>query len=284
MVERLQVEGGEIAFDVSGSGPLVVLAHGMGDSRRSYRFVVPALVEAGFRVANVDIRGCGESSAAWGSYARSDIAGDLLAVIRRLGGPAVIIGQSISGGAATIAAARAPQDVVGVIELAPFTRTQKVDPVGLIRRARHRRGMTRLMTMMLRGSVTAWLRYLDLAIPLKPADWRQEQAHIARRLEDPARMAALRAMGKTSPTDAGEQLPHVTVPVLVVMGTADPDWADPRAEGEGIVAALPSGIGRLAVIDGAGHYPHVERPEEVLELAVPFLRSALQARTGPADA
>ncbi len=38
MVEKLQVEGGEIAFDVVGQGPLVVLAHGMGDTRHSYRF------------------------------------------------------------------------------------------------------------------------------------------------------------------------------------------------------------------------------------------------------
>ena len=92
---------------------------------------------------------------------------------------------------------------------------------------------------------------------------------------DPERMAALRAMGRTSPADAGEQLPRVTVPVLVVMGSADPDWADPRVEGEGIVAALPPGLGRLAVIHGAGHCPHVERPDEVVELALPFLRSLL---------
>lgn len=284
MVEKLQVEGGEIAFDVVGQGPLVVLAHGMGDTRHSYRFVVPALVAAGFRVANVDIRGCGESSATWASYSRGDIAGDLLAVIRHLGGPAVIIGQSISGGAATVAAARAPQDVVGAIELAPFTRAQRFDLMGMLRHARHRKGMTHLATMMLRGSVPAWLRYLDLAIPQKPADWPQERARIAGHLGDPARMASLRAMGQTSPADAGEQLPHVTVPVLVVMGTADPDWADPRAEGEGVIAALRPGIGRLAIIDGAGHYPHVERPGEVVELAVPFLRSVFSTRTGPADA
>lgn len=284
MVEKLQVEGGEIAFDVDGRGPLVVLAHGMGDTRHSYRFVVPALVAAGFRVANVDIRGCGESSATWASYSRGDIAGDLLAVIRHLGGPAVVIGQSISGGAATVAAARAPQDVVGAIELAPFTRAQRFDLLGMLRHARHRKGMTHLATMMLRGSVPAWLRYLDLAIPQKPADWPQEWARIAGHLGDPARMAALRAMGQTSPADAGEQLPHVTVPVLVVMGTADPDWADPRAEGEGVIAALRPGIGRLAIIDGAGHYPHVERPGEVVELAVPFLRSVFSTRTGPADA
>ena len=65
MTEYLTLDEGTIAYDLSGAGPLVVLAHGMGDSRHSYRFVVPALVAAGYRVANVDLRGCGESSTGW---------------------------------------------------------------------------------------------------------------------------------------------------------------------------------------------------------------------------
>src|SRR4051812_24521967 len=102
MTEYLTLNEGTIAYDLSGEGPLVVLAHGMGDSRHSYRFVVPALVAAGYRVVNVDLRGCGESSTGWAGYSRTDIAGDLVALVRHLGGPAVIVGQSISGGAATI--------------------------------------------------------------------------------------------------------------------------------------------------------------------------------------
>ena len=121
VTEHLNIAGNTLAYDVTGEGPLVVLAHGMGDSRHSYRFVAPALVAAGYRVANVDIRGCGESSLGWDGYSRTDIAGDLVAVVRHLGGPAVIIGQSISGGAATIAAATAPDVITGVVELAPFT-------------------------------------------------------------------------------------------------------------------------------------------------------------------
>ena len=34
MTEFLDIDGGRIAYDVSGEGPLVVLAHGMGDNRR----------------------------------------------------------------------------------------------------------------------------------------------------------------------------------------------------------------------------------------------------------
>jgi pimeloyl-ACP methyl ester carboxylesterase len=84
-------------------------------------------------------------------------------------------------------------------------------------------------------------------------------------------MKALQAMCKTSPSDAGEQLRNVRCPVLVIEGSADPDWPDPRAEGEKIIADLPHGLGELVVLNGAGHYPHAQTPDEVLALVVPFL-------------
>ena len=275
MTEHLSIAGGTIGYDVTGEGPLVVLAHGMGDSRHSYRFVAPALVAAGYRVANVDLRGCGDSSLGWDGYSRTDIAGDLVAVVRHLGGPAVLIGQSISGGAATIAAATAPGVITGVVELTPFTRKQSVSLGGLLRIRRHRAASTQLGMTMLLGSLSAWKKYLDLAYPTKPADWDAELGRIDATLRQPGRMKALQAMCRSAPTDAGARLPDVTCPVLVVQGSLDPDWADPRAEGEKILADLPAGLGELAVIEGAGHYPHAQMPDEVLALALPFLARTL---------
>jgi pimeloyl-ACP methyl ester carboxylesterase len=243
MLEHLITDEGTIAYDLEGHGPLVILAHGMGDSRHSYRFVAPQLVAAGYRVANVDIRGCGDSSTEWTSYSRTDIARDLVAVARHLGGPAVIVGQSISGGAATIAAATAPDLITGIVELAPFTRKQSMDLGGLMHNKHHRAGTLQLAKVMMTGSLKGWLAYLDLAIPTKPADWTEERARIESELSKPERMAVLNAMTKTSPADAGEHLANVQCPVLIVEGSADPDWADPRAEGERIIADLPAGRG-----------------------------------------
>ncbi|GLY31571.1 alpha/beta hydrolase [Kineosporia sp. NBRC 101731] len=275
MTEHLNIAGNTLAYDVTGEGPLVVLAHGMGDSRHSYRFMVPALVAAGYRVANVDIRGCGDSSLGWDGYSRTDIAGDLVAVVRHLGGPAVIIGQSISGGAATIAAATAPELITGTIELAPFTRQQSVSLGALFRSKRYRAGTTQLGLTLVLGSLSAWKKYLTLAYPTKPADWDSEMARIDAKMIEPGRMKALQAMCKANPADAGEQLPNVTCPVLVIQGSLDPDWVDPRAEGEKILADLPTGLGELAVIEGAGHYPHAQNPDEVVALALPFLAKNL---------
>ena len=272
MTQHLTVDDGTLAYEVTGaSGPLVVLAHGIGDSREAYRFLTPALVEAGYRVAALDLRGSGESSATWPSYTRTDIAGDLIALVQHLGGPAVLVGHSIAGGAATIAAAKAPQLVTAAVELAPFTRTLQVR-LGDLRVSSFRRGMVHLLGTTVFGSLGQWTKYLELAHPgARPADWDARLAEIRTMLREPGRMKALQAMGKGSPADAGEQLANVRCPVLVVMGTADPDWASPQAEGEGIVAELPSGLGSLAMIPGAGHYPHVQHPAEVLAVVLPFL-------------
>lgn len=277
MTEFVDVQGGQIAYEVTGAGPLVVLSHGIGDRRQAYRFLAPLLAQAGYRVANADLRGHGESSMGWASISRTDVAGDLIALIRHLGGPAVIIGHSISGGAATIAAAKAPDLVSGIVEINPFTRTQRLDLGGLLRIRRYRRGLTLLMGTQLLRSLPAWIRYLDVAYPAKPADYAEYIAQLKAKLTEPGRMAEFMKTGKSTPADAGAQLPNIQCPALVIMGTADPDFADPKAEGEGIVAAMPAGLGTVATVAGAGHYPHAQSPGEVAALAIPFLTARLGA-------
>jgi pimeloyl-ACP methyl ester carboxylesterase len=283
MTEYVDLEGGQIAYDVTGSGPLVVLSHGIGDRRQVYRFLAPQLAQAGYRVVSADVRGHGESSMGWKSVTgtdaitRTDVAGDLLGLIRHFGGPAVIVGHSISGGAATIAAAEQPDLVSGIVELNPFTKTQKVSLGGLVRIRRYRRGLSRLAGLQLFHSLRMWLRYLDVAYPTKPADYSEYMAALAAKLREPGRMAEFMKAGKSTPADAGAQLANVTVPALIIMGTLDPDFADPRAEGDAIVAAMPSGLGTVAMVEDAGHYPHAQSPDQVAALIVPFLKEHASA-------
>lgn len=276
--EFVGIEGGRIGYDVTGQGPLIVLSPGVGDLRQAYRFLAPQLAQAGYRVAVADLRGHGDSSIGnWTSISRTDVAGDLLALIRHLGEPAVIVGHSLSGGAATVAAAQAPELVTGIVEINPFTRVPRVDLGALLRVRRYRRAGLLMGGTQAFRSLRLWLRYLDVAYPTKPADWGDYTATLRAKLTEPGRMAEFMNTLKTTPADAEAQLPNVQCPALVVMGTEDPDFADPGAEGEAIVAALPPGLGAVATIDGAGHYPHAQCPDEVAALVTGFLSERVGA-------
>src|SRR5271154_5180937 len=117
--QYLDVAGGRIAYELTGpeQGVLLVLVHGTGDTRKTYRFLVPQLTAAGYRVAAMDVRGYGESTAAWPDYLAASGGGDVVALIRPLGRPAIVIGHSIACASAVYAAAAAPGDVSAVVQL-----------------------------------------------------------------------------------------------------------------------------------------------------------------------
>jgi len=201
-------------------------------------------------------------------------------LIGRLGGPAVIVGHWLSGGAATIAAAQAPELVRGIVEIDPFTRTQRLDLGALLRNPRYRQGMTLVLGAQMLRSLSMWMRYLDLAYPSKPADYAEYTAGVRAKLTEAGRMAEFAKTGKSTPADAQAKLPGIRCPALILMGTLDPDFPDPRAEGEAIAAAMPAGLGSVALIDGAGHYPHAQCPGEVAALVIPFLNEHSHADPG----
>ena len=131
--------------------------------------------------------------------------------------------------------------------------------------------------VMVLHSLRSWMRYLDVAYPEKPADYAAYMTALRAKLSEPGRMAEFLKTMKSSPADAGAALPRISCPALVVMGTEDPDWADPRAEAEGIVAEMPAGLGTVVMVRGRGHYPHAECPDEVAGLITSFLRERVLA-------
>lgn len=92
----VSVPGGRIHVAEQGSGPLVLLVHGFPESWYSWRRQFPALAQAGYRVAALDVRGYGRSSkpAAEDSYRMLALVEDNVALVRALGEEsAVIIGH-----------------------------------------------------------------------------------------------------------------------------------------------------------------------------------------------
>jgi pimeloyl-ACP methyl ester carboxylesterase len=113
---------------------------GMGDLRASYRFLAPALRAAGYRVACTDLRGHGDSDTTFSSYGDDETAGGVVGLIGELGGPAVVVGNSMGAGPAVLAAAQRPGLVCGLVLVGPFVR----DPaVSMARRVLLRAAMAR---------------------------------------------------------------------------------------------------------------------------------------------
>src|SRR5215212_1306228 len=83
-VKYLVQENGRIAYEVNGEGQLVVCVPSLGDVRGEYRFLVPLLVQAGYRVAAMDVRGHCETSKEWNDYSVAGVGKDILAVIPEL--------------------------------------------------------------------------------------------------------------------------------------------------------------------------------------------------------
>jgi pimeloyl-ACP methyl ester carboxylesterase len=269
---------GRIAYEVVGQGPLVVLSPGMADIRSVYRFLAPLIADAGYRVASVDLRGHGESSTGWTSYSHPDTAEDLIEVVRKLGGPAVIAGQSFSGGATTIAAATNPDLVRAIVEIDPFTRPPEYSVGAFLGKSQYRHGALLLGRFAVAGSVKTWSKYLNHAYAgHKPADWDTWLAAVQTNLREPGRAEAAKKMIGSSATlkQAVAQLPNVRCPALVVMGSDDSDFPDPEAEAAGIVNLLPAG--RYEMIENAGHYPHAQYPQQVADVLLPFLAESIHA-------
>ena len=94
---------------------------------------------------------------------------------------------------------------------------------------------------------------------------RRRQAAIRRSNAPLGLAASLVYGGQGAMEPLQERLAGVAAPTLVVIGVDDPA----RARGEEVAAAIPGA--RLILVEGAGHAPHIERPERFRTLVLDFL-------------
>src|SRR5207253_3200949 len=102
----------------------------------------------------------------------------------------------------------------------------------------------------------------------KPADFAEYVALQSARLSEPGRLRALQQMAAASKAASEERIGRVSAPALVVMGSRDPDFRDPAAEARLVAQRLH---GTVEMVEGAGHYPHAEMPEQVGPIITRFL-------------
>jgi len=268
LFERAAMGDQWIAYqDTGGSGPVVLCMPGIGDVRQEYRFLLPRLRDAGYRVLLMDLRGHGDSSVGFADYSPKAFAEDALTVLDQAKVvSAILIGCSMSGGAIAWAAAKAPERVQALVMLSPFARDQGQNGF--------RTSLNHLLYRILFSrpwGATAWGQfYASLYRKTKPHDFSAYQAALVASLKEPGRLEALQVLMTVSHQATGALLGQVKAPTLILMGAADPDFSSPRQEGETLRQML-SGTSQVDVLEGLGHYPHVEDSQGVMERIQRFL-------------
>jgi len=260
---------GRIAYDIiGGSGPLLVAVPGMGDTRASYRILAPALADAGYRVATMDLRGHGDSDTTFSAFGARATGTDVLALVDHLAptGPVVLLGNSMGAGSVVWAAAERPDVVTGLVLIGPVVRGGLSAVLQLV-----------VDALLLRPwGPTFWVSYRRrLMKGGRPADLAADEARLRASLARPGAWRAFRRTTHSSPATIEPRLRDVRARTLVVMGTADPDFKDASGEAREVADLLH---GTALLVDGAGHYPHVERPAEVTPAVLEFLAAVAPVR------
>jgi pimeloyl-ACP methyl ester carboxylesterase len=249
-VEHVVIDGVDVAFEADGSGPPLVLLHGILQDSRAWRAQFADLRDE-FTVVAWDAPGCGRSADPPETWRSADYAHCLSALISGLGLAAPIVaglswGATLAiehehrhpGVAAALVLAGAYAGWAG--SLAPHVCDERL------------RSCLAQSGMPPRDVVPEWIP--DLLTSAAPAELVRE---VTTMMSDfhPAGFRAI-AHGLAE-ADLRAVLPTIGVPVLLLYGDDDR-----RAPAETVGAALADRIpdARLVVLPGAGHLCNAEQP------------------------
>lgn len=244
---RVLVGHWPMRYRSAGSGPPLVLVHGLGISADYWWRVATALAAGGYRVLAPDLPGFGRTPGPRRGLSVYDQADAILGWMEALGlGPAILVGHSLSCQAVIEAAATRPERVRALVLAAP---TGARRPFGLARQA------LALLRDVPRESI-------PLAVLVAQAYLRA----------GPRRLWGSWRMGAEQDPLARADL--VRAPSLVVVGRRDP--VVPPDFAETLAAALPRG--RVAWIEGAAHALVYDAPREFVRVILEFARAGVNPR------
>ncbi len=229
--------------------PVLVFLHYFGGSSETWTAVIDRLADSARCVAP-DLRGFGESEAV-GQYAMADYADDLEGMVEALGLTRyIVVGHSMGGKIALAFAMRQPAGLQSLILIAPSPPSH--EPMPESERSRL------LSTHGERAAAEETARKIAVS-PLTNVQFEQVVADNLRTSE-----AAWRAWLKYgSREDFAGSMDKITVPVLVIVGEADP-VLPPRLIKEQVVSRIAGA--RLVTVPGTGHLLPLENPEATAQL------------------
>ena len=258
----LTLNGVRIHYEESGSGPPLLLLHGLGGSCGDWVFQVPAFAPF-YRVVTPSLRGFGHSEHPRGGYSIAQHTSDMLALLDALGiDRCHVVGHSMGGAIAFEMAIERPERVASLVAL-NSQPSFEVDSLSkrlmLLWRLLlpHVLGMPRMARLMTQ-------RHFPLPEQAELRE-RVRQAHAGN--DAGTYVANLRALaGWTVVGRLGE----VRVPVLLV--SADQDFTSVE-EKRRYLSAMPDA--RLEVIPGSRHGSHLDQPDAFNRLVLAFLRAVV---------
>jgi len=308
----LPVPGGRIRVVELGEGPLVLLLHGFPEGWWAWRRQLPALAEAGLRAVAVDLRGYGGSSrpAEVEAYRMLAYVADAVAVVRGLGAAtAVAVGHDLGSPIAAACALMRPDVFTGVGLLGvPHTPRGDLRPTEAFARAggdeefyvsyfqepgRAEAEIEADVAPWLRGFYAAldgssppapgWFTVprggamrdrLPLDAPLPGWITEAELSAVAAKLERNGLHGPLgryRNMDRDWEDLAAFEGAAIRVPAIYIAGALDSSAAWLADAVERQQEWLP-GLTGTHLIEGCGHWVQQERPDEVNDLLVGWLR------------
>jgi non-heme chloroperoxidase len=241
-------------------GPVVVLAHGIGDSWHSWELVLP-LIPKSFRTYALSLRGHGLSDRPPSGYARADFAADLAAFLSGLGLENVcLVGHSLSSFAAQEVAAGTGAGRIRRLVLVGSAPFGPRDPAVL--------SELRTLFAGMRDPIDAALaRDFQVSTTFRPLPPVFLETMIAELQRVPGRVWNEFAASLAAPRPV-EHLRDIKAPTLVVWG--DKDTLVTKADQDALLAGIRGS--RLAVYASTGHAPHWEEPERFARDLLAFLR------------
>jgi pimeloyl-ACP methyl ester carboxylesterase len=249
----LPVPGARLHYEVSGSGPGLVLIHGFALDMTMWDEQVADL-EARFRVVRYDCRGFGTSAPMDPEvpYAHAE---DLLALLDHLGlGQVVLAGLSFGGMVAVKTALLAPGRVRGLVLLDSAVDGMSWDEPS-------RAGLAELARQVQAGGVAAgrdaWLAHPLFTTARQRPDLTAQLAAMVSRF--PGQHWLGQDPHRPDPRPVREVLDQLCMPALVIVGELDvPGFV---AMSEELARRIPGA--RLVRVPGAGHMTSLERPAEI---------------------
>ncbi|MDE3083178.1 MAG: alpha/beta fold hydrolase [Acidobacteriota bacterium] len=258
--------------EVRGEGPTLLLLHGWPDTRHLWDDVVEVFVDAGYRAAAVDLRGCGESDkpASTEDYAMHHLVGDVAAVIDHLGAPVTLIGHDWGAALAWAVATFRPDLVEALVVLS-------VGHPSAFRAGGLNQQMKSWYTLLFfhEGVGEAFLRMEDYGAIRRWLHHPRAEAVIAELERDGQMSSHLRWYRANLPPDAFVTPPPVLVPVqaptLGVWSSGDVALTETQMTASASFCANGFTYRRL---EGLGHWMVLEDPPRVAGVIIEFLAGA----------